>query len=62
MDLLREVEWFLMFQAQSTDLAISQIDGAILVNIQLIPPSTLGLLEVQVHFEFVFRRLDTWFK
>lgn len=62
LDSLGEIEWFLMFQAQSQVFAVSQVDRTIFVDIQLIPSATLGLFKVEVHFELVFRSLDARFK
>ena len=51
-----------MFQAQSQVFAVGQVDGTIFVDIQLIPSATLGLFQVEIHFELVFRGLDARFK
>lgn len=56
MDLLGKVEWFLVLQTQAQDLISCEIDRAVCVYIQLVPPSALSLLEVELHLEFILWR------
>ena len=61
-DLLGEVERFLMLETKAQDLVIGKIDGAVCVDIQFVPPSTLSFFEVKLHLELVLGRPDSWFK
>ena len=61
-NLLGKVERFLMLETQAQDFVIGKIDGAVLVDIQFVPPSTLSLFEIQFHLELVLWCPDAWFK
>jgi hypothetical protein len=45
-----------MLETQAQDFVIGKVDGAVLVNIQFIPPPTLSLFEVQLHLKLVLWR------
>ena len=51
-----------MLETKAQDFVISKIDGAVLVNIQFIPPPTLSLFEIQFHLKLVLWCPDAWFK